>query len=154
MGFGSFLSWGTSVFVWLRGQMVLGFGAELLPRGLAAVAEPSLLFLLTISKPLLARAAIGLGFSTSAPHWERPSPSVWVPQRKTGPPTSSLSLEGAPPSCLLEPQLLLPLLGHHTGRESLGKTKTPPHFSFSLSLRPPLPFREAKILLCLPSEAA
>lgn len=154
MVFGSFLSWGASVFARLRRQMVLGFGAELLPRGLAAVAEPSLLFLLTISKPLLARAAIGLGLFNICPSLGETLTFCVSASEENWAPTSSLSLEGAPPSCLLEPQLLLPLLGHHTGCESLGKTKTPPHFIFSLSLRPPLPFREAQILLCLPPEAA
>lgn len=60
------------VFAWLGGQMVVVFGAgPLLPRGLAAAGELSLLFLLTLGKPLLARVANGLGLLNAHPCWER-----------------------------------------------------------------------------------
>lgn len=95
--FGSFLVGSGSVFARLGGQMAVGFGAGLLPRGLAFTAEHSLLFLLAVGRPLLAGAAVRLGLFDTCPCWERPSPFVWVTQGKTGaPPPPSLQKEHLP----------------------------------------------------------
>lgn len=74
---------------------VLSFVLHFPARGLAAIVESSLLFLLTVGGLLLVGTAIALWFSNTNPSWERLTPSAWVPQGKTGPPVSSLSeMEG------------------------------------------------------------
>lgn len=58
--------------------MVVFFGARpLLPRGLAAAGELSLLFLLTLSKPLFARVLSGLGLFNNA-LVGRETLTIWV----------------------------------------------------------------------------
>lgn len=129
--FGSFLS---QSLPRLDGRWLWVFSAELLPRGLAAVAQPSLLLLLTISKLLLARAAIVLGLFNTHPLLGETLTICVGASGENWAPTSSLPLEGAPASCLLESWLLLPLLGHCMGHvRAWGKPKhhTP---SRSLSL--------------------
>lgn len=91
--FGSFSAAVVQTLPSLEGRqfwvLVLDF---LLPRGLAVIAEPSLLFLLTNGGLMLVGATIELWiFSTSA-CWGRPSSSAWVPQGKTAPHLFRLSV--------------------------------------------------------------
>lgn len=109
----SFLAGGGSVFAQLGGCTALGFWCRTsLPR---ATAEPSLLFLLALSGPLLAEVVIGLRHPDIRPCWERHPHHLPGCLRGNLAPTSFLSLEEAPPSCLLEPWLLLPSPEHHAG---------------------------------------